>query len=112
MPSPQMPAMLHTLGEPEQLQPAGTWQIALHPSPGVLLLSSQASPGSSTPLPHRVGLTLMPSIGGRASNTSPVPPLPVLPPLPPFVVAPGLTPAQPKMTLVVNAAAIRARERN
>ena len=54
MPSPQTPAIVQTLGQPVQLQPAGTWQIALQPSPAVLLPSSHCSLGSCTLLPHLV----------------------------------------------------------
>jgi hypothetical protein len=109
MPSPQTPSMLHTLGEPEQVQPAGIWQIALQPSPAVLLPSSHCSPVSITPLPQLVGLMSMPSMPGRASKDRPVPPLPVLPPLPPWPPGFMLTPAQPPTALVRIAAATRER---
>src|SRR4029078_6549767 len=63
--------------------------MALQPSPGALLASSQSSPGSMRPSPHLFGLgTGMVGMSGRASSLDgpPVPlpaPLPVPVPVPP-----------------------------
>src|SRR6185436_16114090 len=109
IPSPQTPAIVQTLGEPVQLQPAGIWQIALQPSPGALLLSSHCSPGSTVPLPQLVVTIVMPStIGREASMPGRLPPVPGLPP---STVSVGLlTPAHPvAATFASSAAATRER---
>src|SRR3990167_463520 len=56
MPSPH--ALVHTLGEPTQLQPASSWQVALQPLPSVVPPSSQPSPALMRPLPQLGAFTV------------------------------------------------------
>lgn len=49
-PSPQ--TGLQTEGCPEQVHPVSTVQLPVHPSPGFVFPSSQASEPSMVPLPH------------------------------------------------------------
>ena len=71
----RLPAVGHT-------QSASIWQRTLQPSPGIVLWSSQASPGSSAPSPHFVAELPVPPVAPLAPAIAPPPVPPFAPPVP------------------------------